>query len=194
MDKVSLRITHEEECSIIICENTTAALENIIREMKPSSVMVVCDENTKFMAEGIASITGGNHVCLKAGEGSKTMEAFSGIIEKCISAGMDRNSLIVSVGGGVVSDVSGFSAATYLRGIKWINIPTTLLGMVDSGIGGKTGINSGSGLKNMIGSFRQPDAVIINPSYLLSLPERQIKNAMAEIIKHNAKADKGFFL
>jgi len=112
--------------------------------------------------------------------------------KKILSKGIDRNSVIIAIGGGTIGDLSGFVASTILRGVKFILMPTTLLSQVDSSIGGKNGINTTMG-KNLIGTFYNPDAVYIDPKILSSLSKREIKSGYAEIIKHSLINDLSFF-
>lgn len=126
------------------------------------------------------------------GEKAKDLATVSYLYNAFLEAGLDRTSTLVSLGGGVVGDVTGFVAATLFRGIPYIQIPTTLLAMVDSSIGGKTGVNHPCG-KNLIGAFHQPQAVLIDPAMVRTLPRREITSACAEIIKAAAIADGGFF-
>jgi 3-dehydroquinate synthase len=109
-----------------------------------------------------------------------------------LSAGFGRDSAVIALGGGVTGDLAGFVSATYMRGIPYIQVPTTLLAMVDSSIGGKTGIDVGAG-KNLIGAFHQPVAVFIDPQLLSTLPKKHIRNGMAELAKHAVIADERFF-
>src|SRR5580698_4479576 len=116
------------------------------------------------------------------GETRKRLAEVEALAEQLVQKGADRASLIVAVGGGIVTDVAGFLAAIFMRGIPLIQIPTTLLGQVDAAIGGKTGVNLTAG-KNLIGSFHQPLAVLIDPALLDSLPEREYRSGLYEIIK-----------
>lgn len=126
------------------------------------------------------------------GEASKNFDVFRGICEKLLSEGFTRKDVVVAVGGGVTGDMSGFAAACYMRGIAFYNIPTTLLSQVDSSIGGKTAIDL-NGIKNIIGAFYQPKAVIIDPDVLSTLPDRQISNGLAESIKMGITGDAALF-
>jgi 3-dehydroquinate synthase len=126
------------------------------------------------------------------GEGSKSFRVFEEISEKILQSKIDRKSLIIAFGGGVVGDLAGFIASTLLRGIDFIQIPTTLLAMVDSSVGGKTAINSSFG-KNLIGSFYQPKLVICDLQFLQTLPKREFLAGYAEIIKYGIICDKDFF-
>ena len=125
---------------------------------------------------------------LPDGEKFKTWPTLQLIFDALLAARFDRNALIIALGGGVVGDMAGFAAATYQRGIEFVQIPTTLLSQVDSSVGGKTGINHPAG-KNMIGSFYQPKLVLADVSTLKTLPKRELIAGLAEIIKHGAIAD-----
>lgn len=131
-------------------------------------------------------------VTVEPGEGSKSFENFESLLKIMLDNGFTRTDCVVAVGGGVVGDLAGFVASAYMRGVDFYNIPTTLLSQVDSSIGGKTAINFG-GVKNVVGSFYQPKRVIIDPDTLKSLPERQIANGFAEIIKMAATFDEELF-
>jgi len=118
-----------------------------------------------------------------AGENSKSLSVFETLVTKALRLGLDRHSAIVALGGGVIGDLAGFLASTYMRGIAFIQIPTSLLAQVDSSVGGKVAVNHALG-KNMIGVFYQPELVYINVQTLLSLPKREFSSGMAELIKH----------
>ncbi len=129
---------------------------------------------------------------VSAGETLKTWESAGRLLDRLGSAGLQRNDCIVAIGGGTVGDVAGFAAATYLRGIPWVNVPTTLLAMVDSAIGGKTGVNLARG-KNLAGAFWHPQAVVCDPDLLVSQDDRSYRSALAEIIKYSMIADPPLF-
>jgi 3-dehydroquinate synthase len=131
-------------------------------------------------------------VTIPAGEKSKTLERTGAICDRMIAAGLDRQSFVVGLGGGTIGDISGFAAAIYHRGIPHIQIPTTLLAMVDSSIGGKTGVNTRAG-KNLIGAFHQPSLVIDDLDVLKTLPRREFNQGFAEIVKHAVIADTKMF-
>jgi len=126
------------------------------------------------------------------GETRKRLAEVEALAEQMVQNGADRSSLVVALGGGIVTDVAGFLAAIFMRGIPLIQIPTTLLGQVDAAIGGKTGVNLTHG-KNLIGSFHQPLAVLIDPALLCTLPEREYRAGLFEIIKHGVIADPDLF-
>lgn len=128
----------------------------------------------------------------EAGEHNKNLETVNGLYEYLILNHFDRRDFLIALGGGVVGDLTGFAAATYLRGIDFIQVPTTLLSQVDSSIGGKTGVDFLQ-YKNMVGAFYQPKLVYINLSTLTSLPKRQIISGMGEIIKHGLIKDGAYY-
>ena len=130
-------------------------------------------------------------VVLPDGEQFKTLETLNRIFDALLAASADRRTVIVALGGGVVGDMAGFAAATYQRGIPYIQVPTTLLSQVDSSVGGKTAVNHALG-KNMIGAFHQPLAVIADTDTLKTLPERELAAGLAEVVKHGAIRDAAF--
>ena len=131
-------------------------------------------------------------ISLPDGEAYKTLETVEDILDTLVEGGANRDTTLVALGGGVVGDISGFAAACYMRGVDFIQVPTTLLAQVDSSVGGKTGVNHASG-KNLIGAFHQPRAVLIDTDTLTTLPDRELKAGIAEVIKYGAIVDAGFF-
>src|SRR5438094_3492402 len=131
-------------------------------------------------------------ITIPAGEKSKTLEQAGAICDRMIAAGLDRQSFVIGLGGGVIGDVSGFVAAIYHRGIPHVQVPTTLLAMVDSSIGGKTGVNTADG-KNLLGAVHHPSLVIDDVDVLKTLPRREFNQGFAEIIKHAVIADPKMF-
>jgi 3-dehydroquinate synthase len=127
-------------------------------------------------------------VALPDGERFKTTATLATIHDALVEARLGRDGLVVALGGGVVGDVAGFAAATYMRGVDWVGVPTTLLSMVDSSVGGKTGVNHPRG-KNLIGAFHQPRAVVIDPSFLDTLPPRELRSGAYEVLKCAVLAD-----
>ncbi len=132
-------------------------------------------------------------VAFKAGEKSKTIETFEKLLKHAQKVGLDRKSSIIALGGGVVGDVAGFVAASYMRGINYIQVPTSLLAMVDSSVGGKVAVDLPTG-KNIVGAFHQPKKVIIDVSLLKTLPKKEILCGLAEMIKSGLIADKRLFI
>ena len=149
-----------------------------------------------YIEEFLKTLKGNNYqvqiFLIKAGESYKNVETLIEIYNFAFEFGLDRNSLIIALGGGIVGDITGLAAATWLRGIEYIQIPTTLLSMVDSSVGGKTAVNHPKG-KNLIGAFHQPKAVFIDPETLKTLPKREFNAGMAEVIKYGVIKDKELF-
>jgi 3-dehydroquinate synthase len=131
-------------------------------------------------------------ITLPVGEAAKSINEFSRIMSQMVELGCDRSTTILALGGGVVGDVAGFAASAFMRGIDYFQIPTTLLAMVDSSIGGKTGINIAEG-KNLVGAIYQPKAVFIDPAILGSLPKEEVIAGLGEVIKYGAILDHDFF-
>ena len=129
---------------------------------------------------------------LPPGEGAKSFKVLEFLYDRCMDAQLDRDSCLIALGGGVIGDLTGFTAATFYRGIAFIQVPTTLLAMVDAAIGGKTGIDHPRA-KNAIGAFHQPKTVLIDPTVLTTLPERELKAGLAEVIKYGVIDDAELF-
>ena len=144
------------------------------------------------VVDAISSVADVDTFVIPDGEIHKNLDTISLIFDHMIGTACDRNTTVVALGGGVVGDISGFVAACYQRGVPFIQIPTTLLAQVDSSVGGKTGVNHKLG-KNMIGAFYQPQCVVADTSTLNSLPDRELKAGLAEIIKYGAIRDAAFF-
>jgi len=157
-------------------------------------VMIITDEGVPACyAEKIAEQCKEAYVkIVPCGEGSKSLQTAEEILTEMLKYQFSRKDCVVSVGGGVVGDLGGFVASLYMRGIDFYNIPTTVLSQVDSSIGGKTAVNL-AGIKNIIGAFYQPKAVLIDPDTLQTLPERQILNGLVEAIKMGATNDSSLF-
>ncbi len=157
------------------------------------SVLMLCDENTRRHCLPVVAaslpIDRPVHILeIPAGETYKTLRTCEHIWQEMLRVGVERSALLLNLGGGVVGDMGGFCAATYKRGIDFVQIPTTLLSQVDASIGGKLGIDFG-GVKNSIGVFQNPKAVCIDPVFLDTLPERELRSGFAEVIKHTLIAD-----
>ena len=129
---------------------------------------------------------------LPEGESAKTLEVAGRGWDALLAAGLDRGSTVVALGGGAVGDLAGFVAATYMRGVNFVQIPTTLLGQVDASIGGKTAIDHPRA-KNLIGAFHQPRLVLVDPAVLTTLPDREYRSGLAEVIKHGIVLDAAYF-
>ena len=165
-------------------------LKNTISDT--SKVFILTDENVAtFWLPEVAHwlhCDSAVDIVIKAGEQHKNLQTVQRIWKTLMKYHADRNALLVNLGGGVITDMGGFAASTFKRGIKFINIPTTLLAMVDAAIGGKTGIDFGGG-KNQIGTFAEAEEVIIDPVFLETLPERELLSGMAEMLKYGFIAD-----
>lgn len=159
-------------------------------------IAVVTDENVAplYLQPVIDSLANSGYtahsITIPAGEAHKNMETVSQLWEAFSKAGIERRSTVVALGGGVVGDLTGFAAATWLRGVPWVGVPTSLLAMVDAGLGGKTGADLPQG-KNLIGAFHPPRLVLADPAVLSTLPEAEMVNGLAEVIKHAVIADPG---
>ena len=145
------------------------------------------------LAEKLAPITRRlDQLEIAAGEASKSMAGYADLMDRLLGLGVDRQLVLIALGGGVVGDVTGFAAASLLRGVDFVQIPTSLLAQVDSSVGGKTGINMTAG-KNLVGAFWQPRAVLADLSLLASLPERELRAGYAETVKYGLLGDADFF-
>ncbi len=172
--------------------NGEADINDLISKLSPSSITVLTDENTvKYCLPLLFEEceTSLNVITIPSGEQHKSIDTCNHIWGKMIEYKMDRHSLLINLGGGVIGDMGGFCAATYMRGIRFVQIPTTLLSQVDSSVGGKLGVDFNL-YKNMVGLFADPVEVIINTKYLDTLPYRQLSSGFAEIIKHGLIVDK----
>lgn len=180
--------------TIIITESISSSIKNLFTGKSYSKIGVLVDENTHNHCYPLVKdfLPDHNVFVIKSGEEYKTLKTCSDIWNFLTESSFDRKALLINLGGGVIGDMGGFCAATYKRGIQFINIPTTLLSQVDASIGGKLGIDF-EGLKNHIGLFKDPEAIIIYPDFLKSLDKRQIRSGFAEIIKHCLIADSGMW-
>ncbi len=169
---------------------------NYIKSEEPSSVFVLVDENTlKHCYPLVKTRLPKKHtiVNIKSGEKNKTLNTCEKIWQQLTKVNADRKTLLVNLGGGVLSDVGGFAAGCYKRGIKYVNIPTTLLAMVDASVGAKTGVDF-NGFKNQIGLFCEPEAVFIYTDFLKTLSYRHLKAGIAEVIKHYLIANRKAYI
>ncbi len=161
-------------------------LAKLLIKFKGQKIFVLVDENSKRFCLPLIRPTLKTYdtiiIEIQSGEGNKTLRTCEFIWNFLLEKKADRNSILLNLGGGIITDIGGFVASTYKRGIKFVNIPTTVLGMVDAAIGGKTGIDFKM-FKNQIGVFSYPEAVIINPAFIKTLAVRQLNAGLAEIIK-----------
>jgi len=180
-----MSIVHASNYHIYVDESYDK-LNDIVDSMNPSRVFVFVDSNTEELCLArLKEKLNSDFLSIRipAGEKYKTIQVCNGLWESLIKNGADRKSLIINLGGGVIGDMGGFVAGTYMRGIKFIQAPTTLLSQVDASVGGKLGIDF-LGYKNMVGLFLEPEAVWIDTTYLKTLPVRELKSGFAEVIKH----------
>nr|WP_199157170.1 3-dehydroquinate synthase [Pedobacter sp. ASV2] len=178
-------------------ESGLATLKTLLDENKYSKVFVLADEHTSeqclpvFQAL-LDDYSGFDLIETSAGEENKNIDFCIGIWKTLLDFEADRKSLMINLGGGVITDMGGFIASTYKRGIDFINVPTTLLSQVDASVGGKTGIDIDS-VKNMVGTFTLPQSVYIETEFLKTLPDRELLSGFAEMIKHGLIADKAYY-
>ena len=189
--------TIESNNYTIYFDNSLACLTEFLAQKKYSKVFILTDELTcqfclPVLQEKLPDLTEFDIIEVPNGEENKTIDFCIGIWRMLLDFEADRNALLINLGGGVVTDMGGFAASTFKRGIDFINIPTTLLSQVDASVGGKTGIDMDN-VKNIIGTFTQPKAVIIATDFLATLSDRQLTSGFAEVIKHGIIADADFF-
>jgi 3-dehydroquinate synthase len=183
MDSIRVQ-TASADYTVQIGAGLLPVLADDIRARAPSGVYVITDDNV-LAAQGPAlraKLPGAEVVSVPPGESSKSLETLGVLYDRLLAAGIDRKGLIVAFGGGVVGDLAGLAAATILRGVAYVQVPTSLLAMLDSSVGGKTAINHSLG-KNLIGAFYQPLAVCCDTGMLQTLPAREYASALAEAVK-----------
>ncbi|MDJ0938395.1 MAG: 3-dehydroquinate synthase [Woeseiaceae bacterium] len=169
---------------------------DLSRYVAGSGCLVVSNETVApLYLDALEACLGDKHVdslALPDGEAYKTLDTLSRVLDKLVDTKAARDTTVIALGGGVVGDITGFAAACYMRGVAFIQVPTTLLAQVDSSVGGKTGVNHTGG-KNLVGAFHQPRLVLIDTDTLGTLPDRELKAGLAEVIKHGAIVDADFF-
>ncbi len=182
---------------VVVGTNLDPAIAPAVAALAPSSVALVYDRKlaprasalaARFTKHGMRTTTVG----VRASEALKTFAGLAPVYDALVRANADRHSVVVALGGGTVGDAIGFVAATYLRGVRWVGVPTTLLAQVDSAIGGKTGINLATG-KNLVGAFHQPAFVACDTDVLASLDQRDIVSGFGEILKYGLALDADFY-
>ena len=172
-------------------------LTDFLNVKNPSKLFILVDENTqehclpKFL-QNLATDLPVEIIEIEAGEEHKSVETCTGVWNAMTDLGADRKSLLITLGGGVITDLGGFAASTFKRGIDFIHVPTSLLAMVDAAIGGKTGVDLGP-LKNQIGLFSFPKMLLIDPGFLETLPQNQLKSGLAEMLKHGLVHRKSYW-
>ncbi|MFH1714836.1 MAG: 3-dehydroquinate synthase [Elusimicrobiota bacterium] len=196
MKEIKVNLTYNPYIVYIGGQFTKSALH--LTAQKGQKALIITDENVNklYTAKLESAIDEAGYFAvtkvIPAGEKYKNMDTVKIMYEECLAHNMDRGSIIIALGGGVVGDMAGFTASIYLRGIPFIQIPTTLLAQVDAGIGGKTGIDLPQG-KNLIGTFYQPKFVWIDPNVLTTLDDKEYINGLAEVIKYGIIKDEKLF-
>ncbi|MXV44069.1 3-dehydroquinate synthase [Saccharibacter sp. 17.LH.SD] len=196
--RVHVHLSHHSYDILIGSALLERAASLLVPHLKSRHAFIITDETVAPLhlktLESAISTTDSHLTILRIppGEGSKSLQHYSTLMEKLLTLGIDRHTTIIALGGGVVGDLAGFIAATALRGLPFIQIPTTLLAQVDSSVGGKTGINATAG-KNLIGAFWQPHLVLADTNVLTTLPRRQLVAGYAEIVKSGLIADLTLF-
>lgn len=186
MVDLSVKIKQEENSYPIIIknENITDLTEKILSYIKDKKYLVIISEKVEKIYGKKLNIPKENKFILKDGEKEKNFKNYQKIINCALKKKLTRKDAIIAIGGGVVGDLAGFVASTYMRGIDFIQVPTTLLACVDSSVGGKVAIDTDFG-KNLVGAFYQPKIVFINPKFLKTLDDRQFKTGLSEVVKYS---------
>lgn len=173
--------------NVLLSDNIKTYLDAVIESLEYDKLFVLTDEITNKLClplvKDLPCMQKANHIVIGATDTHKTLETLASVWKQLGDMGGTRHSLMVNLGGGMVTDLGGFAASTFKRGIKYLNIPTTLLSMVDASVGGKTGINF-NGLKNEIGVFKAPEKVILDTVFLKTLDKENILSGYAEMLKH----------
>lgn len=182
---------------LIFTNDVATHLDNVIDRLRPANVFIISDVNTDSLV--VPRLRAESHhladapsIMVKTGDINKNIDSLAFIWKQLGDRGASRHSLAVNVGGGVVTDMGAFAAATFKRGIHFINVPTTLLSAVDAAVGGKTGINF-NGYKNEIGAFAEADAVIISTTYFNTLPDQELLSGYAEMLKHGLLSNRNVY-
>lgn len=167
---------------LIFTNDVNRELAAIVDRLHPSSLFLLTDTNTSRMVRPLIDLSA-THIVIPAGDEHKNIDSLQHVWQGLQQGGATRQSVLVNLGGGVVTDLGGLAAATFKRGMRFVNVPTTLLGAVDAAVGGKTGINYG-GLKNEIGVFAEATDVVISTCFFSTLPSTELKSGFAEMLKH----------
>lgn len=181
----------------VIFDDTLQCLQKFLSTRSYSKIIVLVDSNTldhclPIFQQAVPDLSNYDVIEVDPGEENKNIDFCIGVWQNMLDFGADRHALLINLGGGVVTDMGGFAASTFKRGMDFIQIPTTLLSQVDASVGGKTGIDMGN-VKNIIGTFAQPQAVFISGTFLKSLDRRQLISGFAEIIKHGLIFDSAYY-
>jgi len=185
------------EYSIHVGAGLLDRLSDWVAPLQPTSIVVVTDPTVALLyldraVRSLSSVARTERFVFVASEAGKDLSAVAQVVDALVAARADRGSVLVALGGGVLGDIAGFAAAIFMRGIRFVQVPTTLLAQVDSSVGGKTGVNHNAG-KNLLGAFHQPSVVVADTDLLRTLPPREVSAGLAEILKHGLLADADYF-
>lgn len=194
--KVEIQTRRQHTCEIHVVNGLRHDLARFIDKDIPSCFILI-DENVDLIyrdqiEQAFKSLQRVRYLQIPSGESSKSITQFTRLTNELLENGVRRNSMVVAIGGGVLGDLAGYVAASVHRGLRLIHVPTTLLAMVDSSIGGKTGINHHSG-KNLIGAFFQSESILMDPEFLHTLPQREWNCGFGEVLKYGCMSDPGIF-
>jgi 3-dehydroquinate synthase len=191
--------TFLEKQNIYVGINAFDAVKHLLnkKKYKNAKLFVLVDSNTlqnclPYLSLNVPGIENAEIIEVEPGEASKNIEIAAEIIKTLLEYQVDRNAILINLGGGMITDLGGFTASIYKRGINFINIPTSLMGMIDASIGGKNGVNI-SDIKNVAGTFNLPVLTAVYPGFLRTLPKKELISGIAEMIKHAAIADEAYF-
>lgn len=195
--KKAISLINGEGYKVFFSDEAYSSLHSLIKKGSYSSIFFLVDTHTKvdclpLFLKHFPELEDTALIKIKAGEKNKHLKTCQEVWQQLSDLGADRKSLLINLGGGVVTDLGGFVAAAFKRGIDFVNVPTTLLSMVDASVGGKTGVDLG-GLKNQIGIIIHPKMVLIDTQYLNTLPEKEYKSGYSEMLKHGIIRDKNYF-
>ncbi|MFH0851758.1 MAG: 3-dehydroquinate synthase [Candidatus Peregrinibacteria bacterium] len=184
----------KRDSPVIIGQGALSELPRLLKSLEPvDSIFILFDEHVLNFAKLVhADSAGSVLIPVPSGEASKSLQETERILRQLLDHGASRQSVIITVGGGMMTDLGGFVASIYMRGIRCIHVPTTLLCMVDAAIGGKTGVDLGE-MKNIIGHYHHPSAIIEDTDFLATLPPRRLREGLVEVIKIAAMRDADFF-
>jgi len=192
-----VRAIHLPTYRVSVAPGLLDSLGEMVLEAAPAHRYAVVTDTTvrpRYADRALATLPRGaaGVFAVPAGETHKTRESWARLTDELLAAGYGRDTTIIALGGGVVGDLAGFVAATFMRGVPYVQVPTTLLAMIDASIGGKTGIDTPAG-KNLVGAFHQPAAVVADTATLATLPPRELRAGLAEAVKHGVVADEAYF-
>lgn len=182
-------LCREGDKSEIVIGSLADELETLLPKDKPRTIIIT---DAKVHANNLDFVNAHEHIVIGQGESSKTFIKIEDVYRQLLAMGADRSTFVIGMGGGIVTDITGFVASTYMRGVRFAFLPTTLLGQVDASIGGKNGVNL-DGYKNIIGVFSQPSFVLCDPALLNSLSDREFRAGLAEVVKAAVIGDTGLF-